>query len=228
VLLNAIRAGLAALAFAGAGSAALAADLPARSTAPAPVLDVWNPWMIRARALVVLPDEDARLNLLGAPIANGKVDISTSVVPEIDISYFLTRNVAVELIAAVTRHKVTGAGALTGTPVGNTWVLPPTLTLQYHFTDLGAVKPYLGVGVNYTTYFGEQARGPWTRFRLSDTWGLALQAGADFMIDQHWGINVDVKKIMFMEPHASLNRRTVAGRVTIDPWLIGTGISYKF
>ncbi len=80
--------------------------------------------MIRARALVVLPDEDARLNLLGARIPNGKVDISTSVVPEIDISYFFTRNVAVELIAGVTRHKVKGAGALAGTPVGNTWLLP--------------------------------------------------------------------------------------------------------
>jgi outer membrane protein len=219
---------LAALALVAAGSGALAADLPARSSAPVPTLDVWNPWMIRARALVVLPDEDARLNLLGARIPNGKVDISTSVVPEIDISYFFTRNVAVELIAGVTRHKVKGAGALAGTPVGNTWLLPPTLTVQYHFTELGAFKPYVGVGVNYTTYFGEQARGPWTRFRLSDTWGLALQAGADFMIDKHWGINIDVKKILFMEPHVSLDRRTVAGRVTIDPLLIGTGITYKF
>ncbi len=223
-----LRAGAAALALC-LGGAALASDLPARKDVlTLPVPETWNPWMIRVRALGVLPDESARLKSGGARLTGAGVDISNSVVPELDITYFFTKNWATELVLGVTRHQVTGTGVLDNARIGNTWLLPPTLTLQYHFTDFGAFKPYLGVGVNYTVYFDEEARGQFTHFRLNNTAGLALQAGADFMLDEHWGINVDVKKILIMEPDVSLNHRAVTGHVTIDPWLVATGITYKF
>ena len=77
---------------------------------------------------------------------------TNSFVPEFDISYFFTQNIAAELILGVTPHHVygTGAAATDGLDVGKAWLLPPTLTLQYHFTDFGAFKPYIGAGVNYT------------------------------------------------------------------------------
>jgi outer membrane protein len=144
-----------------------AADLPSAKTAPiAPVLTQWSPWMIRGRALAVVPQESAKLRLGGAPIVGGDVDISNSVVPELDISYFFTKNIAVELILGVTPHKVKGAGALAGAQIGSSWLLPPTLMLQYHFTDFGAFKPYVGVGVNYTVFFNEKAKGGFTSFDL--------------------------------------------------------------
>lgn len=183
--------------------------------------------MIRGRALVVLPDEGARLRAGGVRLEGAGVDISTSVVPELDISYFFTPNVAAELILGVTPHKVKGAGTLAGTPIGDAWLLPPTLTLQYHFTGLGAFKPYVGAGVNYTFFFDEKPRGPFTSFDLRNEFGLALQAGVDVMLDQHWGINLDVKKI-FLEPKVSLNNGAVVGKVRIDPWLIGGGVTYRF
>ena len=99
--------------------------------------------------------------------------------------------------------------------------------LQYHFTNFGAFKPYLGVGVNYTVFFNEKAKGGFTSFDLKDSFGLALQAGFDYMIDQHWGINFDVKKI-FLEPKVKVNNGLVSGKVKIDPWLIGAGVTYKF
>lgn len=183
--------------------------------------------MIRARALVVEPQEGSRLTSGGSVITGSGVDISTSLVPEIDISYFFTPNVAAELILGVTRHRVRGTGTLEGTRIGDVTLLPPTLTLQYHFTDFGAVKPYLGVGVNYTIFFDESARGPFSRFRLDSSVGLALQAGVDIMLDRHWGINFDVKKV-FLETDVSLDRGAVRGRVDIDPWLIGAGATYRF
>lgn len=208
---------------------ASAADLPGRKLAPAPVAipASFNPWMIRGRVLVVHPQEKARLDLLGVRIPGGDVDISTSVVPELDISYFFTPNFAVELILGVTPHKVKGTGALTGVDIGEAWLLPPTLMFQYHFTGLGAVKPYVGAGVNYTFFFDEKAKGGFTKFDLQDTFGFALQAGVDIMLDQHWGINFDVKKI-FLEPKVSVNSGLVTGKVNIDPWLIGAGVTYKF
>ncbi|HEV7257845.1 MAG TPA: OmpW family protein [Bosea sp. (in: a-proteobacteria)] len=205
-----------------------AADLPSAKAAPiAPIMTQWSPWMIRGRALVVVPQEEARLKLGGAPIVGGDVNISNSVVPELDISYFFTKNIAVELILGVTPHNVKGAGALAGARIGSAWLLPPTLMLQYHFTDLGAFKPYVGVGVNYTVFFNEKAKGGFTSFDLKDSFGVALQAGFDYMIDKNWGINFDVKKI-FLEPKVKVNNGLVSGKVKIDPWLIGTGITYRF
>jgi len=218
----------AALLSATALSAAQAGDLPTKKGAPiAPVLDSWSPWMIRGRALAVIPQEDASLKLGGAPLPGADVNISNSVVPELDITYFFTKNIAAELILGVTPHNVKGAGVLAGNKIGSAWLLPPTLTLQYHFTDFGAFKPYVGAGVNYTVFFNEKAKGGFTDFDLKDSFGLALQAGFDYMIDKHWGFNFDVKKI-FLEPKVKVNNGLVSGKVKIDPWLIATGITYRF
>lgn len=218
----------AALLGATALTGAQAADLPSTKLAPAvPTFSAWSPWMIRGRALFVVPQEDANLRLGGAPVIGGKVDISNSVVPELDITYFFTKNIAAELILGVTPHNVKGAGSLADARIGSAWLLPPTLMLQYHFTDLGAFKPYLGAGVNYTIFFNEKAKGGFTDFDLKDSFGFALQAGFDYMIDQHWGFNFDVKKL-FLEPKVKVNNGLVAGKVKIDPWLIGAGVTYRF
>lgn len=209
-------------------SPALAADMPSSKAALAtPMLTPWSPWMIRGRALAVVPQEQASLRLGGAPVVGGKVDISNSVVPELDITYFFTKNIAAELVLGVTPHNVKGAGSLAGARIGSAWLLPPTLMLQYHFTDLGPFKPYVGVGVNYTVFFNEKAKGGFTDFDLKDSFGVALQAGFDYMLDEHWGLNFDVKKI-FLEPKVKVNNGLVSGKVKIDPWLIGAGVTYRF
>lgn len=220
---------LAAAALALGSPAAQAADLPrfAAAPVPAPVPAEWSPWMVRVRVLGVLPDPGARLSAGGAPLTGAKVSISDSVIPELDISYFFTRTLAAELILGVTRHRIEGAGTLAGTKIGSTWILPPTLTLQYHFDGFGAFKPYVGAGVNYSVFFGEKERGPFTSFRLTSSVAPALQVGFDYMIDQHWGFNVDVKKL-FLDTKVKLNAGAVRGRVDIDPWIVGAGLTYRF
>lgn len=230
-------------------SPALAADLGAPRTALDSVVaaPAFNPWQIRLRALAVVPAGSGAvttLNGAGVP-AISNLGISNSVVPELDITYYFTKNIAVELILGVTPHNVAPKGALatalgsTGT-IGRTWLLPPTLMLQYHFTDLGAFKPYVGVGVNYTMFFSQSSRGAmangapfaYDRFSVAPAAGLALQAGFDYMIDRHWGVNVDVKKIFlrstFKYTDSTGALAVTSGRVTIDPWLISTGITYRF
>lgn len=193
-------------------------------------IEAFNPWMVRLRALAVVPQEDASLSNAAGPIIGGKVGISNSVVPELDITYFFNRNFAVELILGTTPHKVKGAGALAGVgPIGRAWLLPPTLTAQYHFYLTDSIKPYVGAGINYTIFYNEKSSGVFTgtKFDLKDTFGLAVQAGVDIMINKNWGFNVDVKKI-WLEPNVSVGSGAVTGKVKIDPWLIGAGITYKF
>ncbi len=219
-----IAAAAAALFIAGP---AFAADLPAKPIYKAAPIEAWNPWMIRVRALGVVTRDSGSVT----QVADANLKTTDTVVPELDISYFFTKNIAAELILGTTKHSVAiSAGALNGTPVGSAWLLPPTLTLQYHFTDFGAFKPYVGAGVNYTIFYSQSAAGGViTSSSLKNTFGFALQAGFDYMIDRHWGINFDVKKIFL---RANWDGATGAvplnGKVNLDPWLIGTGVTYKF
>lgn len=199
-------------------SADIAVNKAQAARAPA---DVWSPWMLRVRGLLVMPDASASLNIPGS------VTISNSVVPELDITYFLTPNIAAEVILGVTPHNINGAGALAGIPIGRAWLLPPTITLQYHFTNFGAFKPYIGAGPNFTIFFNQSAAGGVvTQMDVKHSFGVALQAGFDYMLNRHWGLNVDVKKL-YLRPDVTLNNGAITGQVTIDPWIIGAGLTYR-
>jgi outer membrane protein len=217
-----------------AAAPAVAADLPSKPVYKAPVVDMFNPWMIRLRALGVVTRNSGYVD----QVPGSGLTTSDAIVPELDITYFFTRNWAAELILGVTKHHVTGTGvaATNGLDVGKAWLLPPTLTFQYHFTDFGALKPYIGAGVNYTVFFsqtaGNTANGAGviiTRSHLHNSFAPAVQVGFDYMIDRHWGINVDVKKL-WLRPSwdGDSNVGPLTGKVNLDPWLIGAGVTYKF
>lgn len=174
-------------------------------------------WMIRARALGVVPQEDSSLSI------GGHVNVDNSLVPEFDATYFFTPNVSVEVIAAVTPHNVKTSG---GVDAGSAWLLPPTVTLQYHFNQLSSVKPYIGAGVNYTHFFNEDA-GALTSVKYEDSFGGALQAGVDVPLGDNWYANLDVKKV-FISTTAKFSPSGVRADVDIDPLLIGMGVGYKF
>lgn len=217
-------AGLSALV---AGSAT-AADLSTPVYKAPAVEEPLSPWQIRVRALYVVPEAGG--SVTGIP--GSDLSISNSVVPELDITYYFTKNIAAELILGVTPHDINGAGTITGLgQVGKVWLLPPTLTLQYHFTDFGPFKPYIGAGVNYTAFFSQDATNPaFSSLKVNDAWGFALQAGFDWMIDRHWGFNVDVKKI-FLQPDFLLQTvggAYLQGNAQINPWIFGTGVTYRF
>jgi outer membrane protein len=224
----------AAIVLALAGAPAVAADLPTtRGPALAPAFEAPSPWMVRVRALAVIPD--AKLSINQVPTANGK--INTSYIPELDISYFFTKNIAAELVLGVSPHKVTGnAAPIVGLPIGKTLLLPPTLTLQYHFTDFGAFKPYVGVGVNYTFFLDQKAGNTTvggltvTSLNVKSAPGLALQVGFDYMLNQNWGFNVDVKKLWLRPEYTAVVAPLggISGKLRIDPWIVGVGLTYRF
>lgn len=184
-----------------------------------------SPWQIRLRGLGISTQDSGYVN--GVP--GSDLSYSGSVVPELDITYFFTDNIATELVLATTRANIYGEGAVGGLGnIGTVWMLPPTLTLQYHFTDFGAFKPYVGAGVNYTMFFNQDA-GSADALKLKNTSGAALQVGFDYMVDEHWGINFDVKKL-FLKPDFDVTVKGAkqTGSAALDPWLIGAGLTYRF
>jgi len=200
-----------------------------------------NPWMLRARVLGVLPDESAGLSVGGANLA-GDADIGNQYVPEFDITYFFTDNIAAELILAVTPHdvsavNVTVPGALTNANIdlGDVWLLPPTLTVQYHFQNGSKFKPYVGAGVNATFFFNEDEGPVANGIDYDPSFGPALQAGFDYDLDGKEGgfaINVDVKKI-WINTDVTVDFTTALGAkvdadVDINPLVVGVGLAYKY
>ncbi|PWR23137.1 OmpW/AlkL family protein [Zavarzinia compransoris] len=207
---------------------ALAALVLAAGTARPAKAEGESPWQVRGRALFVLPEESGALSTGGTRIP-GDVSIDTSVIPELDITYFFTPNVAVELILGTTRHNAKAVNTPLGTAdLGDVWLLPPTLTLQYHFAPDGKIRPYIGAGVNYTIFYGkDEPSGLSVDYK--NNFGWALQAGVDIPIDDHWSLNVDVKKV-FLSTDVKVRGLAVPvdADVDIDPTLVGVGVGYRF
>lgn len=194
-----------AIALALAGAQALAQD---------------SNWMVRARAVHIDPANESAP--VGGTGAADRIHVSNKTIPEVDISYFFTPNLAAELILTYPqKHNVT----LDGARIGSFRHLPPTLSAQYHFAPQAAFSPYVGAGVNYTRI---------SRVKLlngagdleSGSWGLALQAGLDIKLDQRWSLNVDVKKVDIRSDVMVGGAK--ASHVKVDPVLFGVGVGYRF
>lgn len=210
-------------------ASAEAADLPASDPFAPEITSTQSPWMIRLRAIGVIPDEGATLSTGGATIPGASVSIDNAIVPELDITYFFNENFAAELILATAPHTVSGAGSVAALgEITDVWLLPPTLLLQYHLPLSDSFKPYIGAGVNYTIFYGVN-EAPGVSVSFDDSFGFALQAGFDFMFDQHWGINFDVKKLFLStDVTVTTGAGVVSADVDIDPWIVGGGLVYRF
>jgi len=181
-------------------------------------------WQVGGRIIGVLPDESADITVVG-----GDVEIDNSYMPELDISYYFNPHWSIEVIASTMEHSVKHTP--TNLDLGSVWLLPPTVTVSYHFAPGAAVQPYVGAGVNYTVFYSADTdHADVADVKYDNAFGWALVAGFDVPVDEHWSFNVDVKKI-FLSTHVTVTVApgTVAkADVDIEPWVIGAGVRYAF
>jgi len=187
-------------------------------------------WQVRLRAVGVAPEESATIGIIG-----GDVAISNALIPELDFTYFFTENFAAELILGTAKHDVQAINTEAGdVNLGSVWLLPPTLTAQYHFytSDKKVFKPYIGAGVNYTLFYNVKS-GDVADVTYDNALGYAAQLGFDLMVDDTFFINVDVKRL-FLSTDVSVDASNLApgliipAEVDINPWLVGVGVGMKF
>ena len=180
-------------------------------------------WQARFRWVSVMPNESATIGTIG-----GDVEISNSFIPELDFTYFFTENIAAELILGTAKHNVNAVGtALGNVDLGHVWLLPPTLTVQYHF-NLNNFRPYVGAGGNYTIFYSANP-GAVVDVSYKNSFGYAFQAGFDYDLDDTWFLNVDAKYIgLSTDVTVNAGAATVPADVDINPLLIGFGIGMRF
>ena len=173
-------------------------------------------WLVRFGVSNVDPKSD------NSPVVS--VDSATSAT--VNFSYMMTNHWAVEVLAAYPfEHDIS---LVNGPKVGSTKHLPPTVSLQYHFMPDATFQPYVGFGVNYTMFFSEKTTGPLqgANLDLDDSWGLAGEVGADFMLGDKWFLNLNFRYVD-IDTKAKVNGDSL-GTVSIDPYVYGAHVGLRF
>lgn len=191
---------------------------------------------VRVRAIMVAPTENSGGILPTFPTE--EVKVNNSIMPEVDITHMVSDNIGLELIAATTKHNASGKTGTTGGigKLASTWVLPPTLTVQYHFAPEAKVRPYIGAGVNYTIFYSEKSSAGLetavgqTDVNLKDSFGWAAQAGIDIDLNEKMFLNFDVKYID-IDTTARLATTSIGTqrvKISLDPVVFGIGLGFRF
>ncbi len=178
-----------------------------------------SPWMVRARAVQL------DMKNSGNTATTSALTVDDKTIPEVDITYFFNKNIAAELILTVPQKQHV---YLNGADLGTFKHLPPTLTLQYHFTNFNGYKPYVGAGVNLTKIGKESIKvtNPNDTQLDNTSTGLALQAGVDIPLTKQVFLNFDVKKVQ-LKSDVYVGGANV-GTLKLNPVLVGVGVGYRF
>lgn len=203
-------------------------------------------WIVRFGATTVDPDEDSdAVDVLGVHTFNDGINVGSSTQLGITATYMLSSNIGIELLAATPfNHDVTLKG--TGIKVGETDHLPPTLTVHYYFMPSDSkFQPYVGAGINYTTFFSEDIDDELNAgvdglaglpegtadadLEVDDSLGLALHAGMDYELSENWVVNASIWHI---DIDTEVTIKTALGNVSfdveIDPMVYMIGAGYRF
>ena len=182
-------------------------------------------WLLRFGAVSVNPNDSS--GQVGAIPGSG-VSVDDAQGAFVNVTYMFTDNIGLELLGATPfTHHITATGSISGLgEIASVQQLPPTLTVQYHFKPKSDFRPYVGVGLNYTTFFHVKLTGSTvTSMSLDDSWGAAAEVGFDKDINKDWFFNADLRYVGI-----STTATTNVGNVdvTIDPWVISLGVGKRF
>lgn len=189
-------------------------------------LNAASPWSVRLRATYLQTvDESDAFTALGINFAADAVSVSDRLIPEIDIGYAFTDTLSAELVLTIPqKHSVSLAGV---GKLGTFKHLPPTLLLQYRALPGAAIRPYVGVGANFTLIWDDKLSVAGVPLGLEgNSTGLAAQAGVDWQIDDRWSFNLDLKRANIRSAVSAGGARLTTAR--LDPWLYAAGVRYQF
>ena len=217
-------------------------------------------WIVRGGVGTVMPKDDnlslGDVDLVVPPdvdlsVSNGSVEVDDGTSLTLSFTYMFTDNWAIDIlgawpfkhdvdIVATVTDNIAGGSETGAVPFGEVEHLPPTVSLQYHFAPDAEFQPFVGLGVNYTTFLSEDLDALWPTvgivdYSLDDSFGLALQVGADWMFSDRWLVNFDVRWINIeADLSATLDNgedpRVTGelGTVEIDPWVFAINLGYRF
>ncbi|CAI3936560.1 Outer membrane protein OmpW (OmpW) (PDB:2F1T) [Commensalibacter communis] len=183
-------------------------------------------FIVRLGALATIPNNTSSRTSVG-----GRITASNGVMAELSANYFVTDNLAFELIASSTRHSIWAKGTAAGNVhVGKAWVIPPTITAQWHFRPHKAFNPYVGVGLTVAFWHNVKPGGGIAqKIGLETTVGPAFNVGFDYQVVGNWFFNMDAKQILLNQRvHINDSPNRIDARTSLNPTVVSAGIGYRF
>lgn len=208
-----------------------------------------NSWIVRAGAATVAPDVSSdQLELNGSKqafinaVGPAALDVDNDTQLGLTVEYMFTPNWGLEVLAATPfNHTAKGTDTLNGLDVADVKHLPPTISAVYHFNEGSVFRPYVGAGINYTMFFSEnltnEADAAFNSLGLTggnlevdDSWGVALQVGADYNISGNWWLNASVRWIdISTTAEITFDDGTkVSSDTDLDPFVYSIMVGYHF
>lgn len=179
-----------------------------------------GPWLVRARIAELTMDNKS--DPVGGTGASDRIHVNNKTIPDVDISYFWNKNIATEMLLTIPQKQDV---TLDGTKIGTFKHLPPTLLVQYHFLPDGDVRPYVGVGINYTIISSVNLAGGTLALDHSSV-GPAAQAGVDIKLTPNVFLNFDLKYIQIRSDVKAGGTKVSA--VKLDPVVPAIGLGNRF
>jgi outer membrane protein len=206
-------------------AALLASALAAPAAMAQTDTDVAGHFDFHLRGVFVSPEASIHAEEGGTKLPLTGSSISDSFVPEVDATYYVTNHIGVEVIAATTQHSPNVTLGGSKLDLGSVWLLPPTVTAKYSFDPNGAIRPYIGAGVNYTLFYDPKS-GALPDTKYGNSWGTALQAGVDVPVSGPYFLNLDVKQL-FLNDSVKAVGGVVRAHAIINPLLVGVGVGIR-
>ncbi|MFT5879273.1 MAG: outer membrane protein [Moritella sp.] len=184
--------------------------------------------IVRAGAIVVAPNESS-----DDVLTLGEFQVNDNTQLGLNFTYMTTDNIGVELVAASPfTHEV--ALEATGA-IAEVHQLPPTLLAQYYFGNSDSkFRPYVGAGLNFTVFYDTKFNDTGTgaglsNLDMSNSWGLAAQAGIDYKINAKWLVNASV---MYADISTDVTFKAGSDekkiKTDIDPLVYMVSVGYVF
>jgi outer membrane protein len=238
------------------GVSARAADLPSAKAPPIPFAaepEDYQRFFVRLGFTYALNTSTSHLSAQSPALLPGNTTyfpagvgatIGNLATVGFEAGYYVTRNISLNISAGVpyyVKDSTKGFNPLNpvlvnGTTLGQIVPAVVPITVVYHFNGFGKLQPYAGVGIAPGFVLGTK-NAFLNNITVDPSVALVLQGGADYMIDRHWGVSFDVKKL-FSYVTAESTGMNIPGlgavpagaqqNVRFQPWLFSTGIVYRF
>ena len=193
-------------------------------------------WILRAGFGTVQPESNNLRFTDGTDTV--QIDVQNASNMTLGATYLVNANWAIDLLASLPfdhdiRATINGDSAR----IGTVSQLPPTLSVQYRFNTNANFSPYLGLGVNWTTFFDEKLVSAMAdqgidKLTLKDSFGAAAQIGADWSINDNWLVNLDVRyadiKTKAAVDGPAFDGATNIGTLKINPFVYALNLGYRF
>ena len=151
------------------------------------------------------------------------------------LNFFLSDRVSIEAKAAALesrlRVRIVGFDFIATANLGRAQIFPISAVLQWHLSEHGTIRPYLGAGVAHVILrdVNRSVTPSATGIHFKDPTGLVVDGGLEFNLSKRFGIYGDARYIpVETKSTASFVPTSSSVQMHVRPLIVSGGIAWRF